>query len=103
MGAAIRHATRRLEEAPSRVRLLLIISDGFPNDTDYRQVYAIEDTRRAIFEAQSKKIYVRAITVDISPDSRLDDLYGHFHHNVISDVRQLPDRLLRIYGALTRQ
>ena len=103
MGAAIRHATRRLEEAPSRVRLLLIISDGFPNDTDYRQVYAIEDTRRAISEAQSRKIYVRAITVDISPDSRLDDLYGHFHHNVISDVSQLPDRLLRIYGALTRQ
>ncbi|MFO7666500.1 MAG: VWA domain-containing protein [Desulfobacterales bacterium] len=103
MGAAIRHATRRLEEAHSKVRLLLIISDGFPNDTDYRQVYAIEDTRRAISEAQSGKIYVRAITVDISPDSRLDDLYGHFHHNVISDVRQLPDRLLRIYGTLTRQ
>lgn len=103
MGAAIRHATRRLEEAPSRARLLLIVSDGFPNDTDYRQVYAIEDTRRAISEAQSGKIYVRAITVDISPDSRLDDLYGHFHHNVISDVSQLPDRLLRIYGALTRQ
>ncbi|MBU1713848.1 MAG: VWA domain-containing protein, partial [Proteobacteria bacterium] len=103
MGAAIRHATRQLEKVPSRVRLLLVISDGFPNDTDYKQVYAIEDTRRAIFEAQSKKIYVRAITVDISPDSRLDDLYGHFHHNVISDVCQLPDRLLRIYGTLTRQ
>ncbi len=103
MGAAIRHATRRLEEAPSRARLLLIISDGFPNDTDYRQVYAIEDTRKAISEAQSGNIYVRAITVDISPDSRLDYLYGHFHHNIISDVSQLPDRLLRIYGTLTRQ
>jgi hypothetical protein len=103
MGAAVRHAAHQLEKAPSKVRLLLIISDGFPNDNDYKQVYAIEDTRKAISEARSKKIYVRAITVDISPDSRLDDLYGHFHHNVISDVRRLPDRLLRIYGTMTRQ
>ena len=103
MGAAIRHATRQLEKTASKVRLLLIISDGFPNDTGYKQSYAIEDTRMAVFEAHSKKICVRAITVDAAPDSRLDDLYGHFHHNVISDVRELPDRLLRIYGTLTRQ
>ena len=103
MGAAIRHATRQLEKTTSKVRLLLIISDGFPNDTGYKQSYAVEDTRMAVFEAHSKKICVRAITVDAAPDSRLDDLYGHFHHNVISDVRELPDRLLRIYGTLTRQ
>ena len=103
MGAAIRHATRQLEKTASKVRLLLIISDGFPNDTGYKQSYAIEDTRMAVFEAHSKKICVRAITVDAAPDSRLDDLYGHFHHNVISDIRELPDRLLRIYGTLTRQ
>jgi len=103
MGAAIRHATRQLEKTASKVRLLLIISDGFPNDTGYKQNYAVEDTRMAVFEAHSKKIFVRAITVDAAPDSRLDDLYGQFHHNVISDVRELPDRLLRIYGTLTRQ
>ena len=103
IGAAIRHATRQLEKTASKVRLLLIISDGFPNDTGYKQNYAVEDTRMAVFEAHSKKIFVRAITVDAAPDSRLDDLYGHFHHNVISDVRELPDRLLRIYGTLTRQ
>jgi len=57
----------------------------------------------AVFEAHSKNICVRAITVDAAPDSRLDDLYGQFHHNVISDIRELPDRLLRIYGTLTRQ
>ncbi len=103
MGAAIRHSTARLEKTDSRARLLLIISDGFPNDTGYKQNYAVEDTRMAVFEAHSKKICVRAITVDAAPDSRLDDLYGHFHHNVISDVSELPDRLLRIYGTMTRQ
>ena len=44
----------------------------------------------------------RAITVNIVGDAKLDDLYGSFHHNVISDVRELPDKLLRLYSALTR-
>jgi nitric oxide reductase activation protein len=102
MGAAIRHAVRQLEMAPSRVRLLIILGDGFPNDLDYKQGYAVADTRRAVFEARSKDVYTHAITVNISGDPRLDDLYGNVRHTVISDVRELPGKLLRIYGALTR-
>jgi nitric oxide reductase NorD protein len=102
MGAAIRHATRHLEKISSKVRLLIILSDGFPNDLDYKQNYATEDTRKAIFEARSKNIHAHAITVNFTGDPKLDDLYGNVHHNVISDVRELPDKLLRIYGTLTR-
>ena len=101
-GAAIRHATYRLEKNPSKVRLLLILGDGFPNDTGYKQSYAMEDTRRALFEARSKNIYAHSITVNLTGEPRLDDLYGKIHHNVISDVRELPDKLLRIYSSLTR-
>ena len=102
MGAAIRHATCQLENISSKVRLLIILSDGFPNDIDYKHKYAIEDTRKAIFEARSKNIFTHAITVHFAGDPKLDDLYGNVHHNVISDVRELPDKLLRIYGNLTR-
>ena len=102
MGAAIRHATCQLEKISSKVRLLIILSDGFPNDIDYKHRYAIEDTRKAIFEARSKNIFTHAITVHFAGDPKLDDLYGNVHHNVISDVRELPDKLLRIYGSLTR-
>lgn len=102
MGAAIRHATAQLEKYPSKVRLLIILGDGFPNDTGYKQVYAIEDTCKAIFEARSKNIFAHAITVNLTGDSKLDDLYGKVHHNVISDVGELPDKLLRIYSGLTR-
>jgi len=101
-GAAIRHAAFQLEKRPSKVRLLLVMGDGFPNDTGYKQDYAIEDTRRALFEARSKNIYAHSITVNLAHDARLDDLYGKIHHNVISDVRELPDKLLRIYSSLTR-
>jgi nitric oxide reductase NorD protein len=102
MGAAIRHAYRQLEKADSKVRLLIILGDGFPNDVGYKHHYAIEDTRKAIFEGRSKNIFTHAITVHFAGDPKLDDLYGNVHHNVISDVRELPDKLLHIYGSLTR-
>ncbi len=102
MGAAIRHATAQLEKIPSKVRLLIIIGDGFPNDVDYKKDYAIADTRQAILEGRSKNIYAHALTVNITQDSKLDELYGNVHHNVIADIRELPDKLPRIYSSLTR-
>ena len=102
MGAAIRHAVSELEKIPAKVRILMTIGDGFPNDVGYKQGYAIADTRKAVHEAQSKQIYFRAITVNIAGDPKLDDLYGPFNHNVISDIRELPDKLLWIYSAMTK-
>ncbi len=102
MGGAIRHATCQLEKMAAKVRLLIILGDGFPNDVDYKRDYAIRDTSKAIFEAHSKDIYTHAITVNMASDPKLDDLFGDVRHNVISDVSELPDKLLRIYGGLTR-
>ncbi|MFP4446302.1 MAG: hypothetical protein ACLFPD_08665, partial [Desulfosudaceae bacterium] len=59
------------------------------------------DTRRALLEARAKNISVHSITVNIAGDSALDELYGRMSHSVISDVRELPSKLLRIYGRLT--
>jgi hypothetical protein len=102
MGAAIRHATTLFETVPASVRLMVILGDGFPNDVDYKREYAIADTRKAIGEALSRGIHTHAVTVNMQYDARLDDLYGNVHHNVISDVRELPAKLVRIYGSLTR-
>ncbi|CAA0095887.1 Uncharacterised protein [Halioglobus japonicus] len=55
MGAAIRHAAAQLGERPNRHRLLQILSDGKPSDSDYYEGrYAIEDTQRAIMDAQRR-------------------------------------------------
>ncbi|MEE4609288.1 MAG: VWA domain-containing protein [Desulfobacteraceae bacterium] len=102
MGAAIRHATEQLAAQPARVRLLIVLGDGFPNDVDYKGDYAVADTRQAIGEARAKGIFAHAITVNLPAEARLDDLYGAVHHTLIGQVRELPDRLLRIYGRLTR-
>jgi nitric oxide reductase NorD protein len=103
MGAAIRHAVVRLAAAPARVRLMIVVSDGFPNDLGYKAEYAIADTRRAVQEARAREVHVKAITVNIGSDPRLDDLYGRVHHHVIADVRDLPDKLLQLYGTLTKR
>ncbi|MGD9009887.1 MAG: hypothetical protein PVG41_18315 [Desulfobacteraceae bacterium] len=102
MGAAVRHAAAQLQDVSSRVRLMIVLSDGFPNDVGYKSDYAIADTCRAVQEARARNFHVKAITVNIGSDPRLDDLYGRFHHHVIEDVTELPDKLLRLYGLLTR-
>lgn len=102
MGAAIRHAAGKFDFVSSKVRLMIILSDGFPNDVDYKNDYAIKDTRKAISEVHAKNIYVHSITVNLAQYSKLDDLYGDVNHSVISDVGELPDKLLRIYSGLTR-
>ncbi len=102
MGAAIRHAAGQLAAVSARVRLLMLVSDGFPNDLGYKAQYAIADTRRAVQEARARHVHVKAITVNIGSDPLLDDLYGRVHHHVIGEVSELPDKLLRLYGMLTR-
>ena len=52
MGAAIRHVTAALGREHTSRRLLLILSDGKPNDVDvYEGRYGVEDTRQAVAEA----------------------------------------------------
>ena len=104
MGAAIRHAASIFDSISSKIRLLIVLGDGYPNDLDYKKDYAIEDTCRAISELRSRHIHVHAITVNMNPEdnSRLDSLYGEIHHNVIANVLELPEKLWRIYGAITR-
>jgi nitric oxide reductase activation protein len=101
-GAALRHAIGTLSKRPSKVRILILLSDGYPNDTGYKRDTAVSDVQKAVSEAKSKNIHVRPITVSISADKDLDTLYSNLHHNIIYNVRQLPDTLWRIYRALTR-
>jgi hypothetical protein len=102
MGAAIRHAAGQLARAPARVRLLIVLSDGFPNDSGYKGAYAVADTRQALAELSARHIRFHALTINLPADPKLDELYGRTRHHVISDVCELPERLLRVYGALTR-
>lgn len=102
IGAAIRHAVSTLETISAKVRLLITLGDGYPNDLGYKGTYAVADTRKAIAEARFKGIHVRPITVNLDANENSDSLYDSLHHNIISDVQDLPNKLWRIYSDFTK-
>ena len=102
LGAVIRHATRLLERRPSRIRLLVLLSDGRPYDVDYGDaVYAVEDTRRALWEGRRKGISFFCITVDKKSRDYLPYMYGESNYILIENLDTLPTMLPLIYKRLT--
>ena len=103
MGFAVRHATHLLGEVDARRRLLIVISDGKPDDcTDkYRGPYGIEDSRRALLEALRAGVRPFCITVDKEARDYLPHLYGAAHYTVVDDVARLPYKVADIYRKLT--
>lgn len=102
MGASIRQATQILEQQASQQRLLLIISDGKPNDIDhYEGRYGIEDTRKAILEAKHLGLQPFCITIDEEGSDYLPYLFGDQGFSVIKDITRLPSLLPKLYLNLT--
>ncbi len=102
MGAAIRHATRLLACESASRRLLLILTDGKPNDLDlYEGRYGIEDTRQAVLEARRAGLVPFCVTIDDEGAEYLPHLFGAGHFVVIRDPSELPRRLPRLYARLT--
>jgi nitric oxide reductase NorD protein len=102
MGAAIRHAAQLLAREPAARRLLLILTDGKPNDLDlYEGRYGIEDTRQAVLEARRAGLVPFCVTIDDEGAEYLPHLFGTGHFVVIRDPSELPRRLPRLYARLT--
>ena len=102
LGAALRHVAWRLSRERSRVRLLLLLSDGKPNDEDeYEGRYGIEDTRRAVAEARLERLSVFCLTIDREGPSYLPRLFGARGYAVAAKVAELPERLSDLYRSIT--
>lgn len=103
MGAAIRQAAAILAEQPASRRLLLIITDGKPNDLDlYDSRYGIEDTRMAVHEARRLGLTPFCVTIDREAGAYLPYLFGPAGFCVIRKPDELPRRLPLLYVQLTR-
>ncbi|MBK8917028.1 MAG: VWA domain-containing protein [Betaproteobacteria bacterium] len=104
MGAALRQASSILAEQAAGRRLLLIITDGKPNDLDlYDSRYGIEDTRMAVFEARRLGLTPFCVTIDREAGAYLPYLFGPAGFCVIRKPEELPRRLPLLYVQLTRQ
>jgi nitric oxide reductase NorD protein len=106
MGPAIRHAIRKLERQEARIKILLLLSDGYPQDYDYgkdrkSKDYGIQDTMMALREAHMKGMQTFCITVDPSGHDYLREMCPDHNYLVIEDIASLPDELPKIYRSLT--
>jgi hypothetical protein len=102
LGAAIRHANGILARQSSRIRLLILLSDGRPYDIDYGDAdYAVEDTRRALWEGRKKGVNSFCITVDKKSRDYLPHMFGEANYTLIDNIETLPVRLPLIYKRLT--
>ena len=79
----------------ARHRLLLMLSDGKPNDVDeYEGRYGAEDMRQAVTEARLQGIQPFCLTVDRQAASYLPGVFGVHQYALLSRPELLPSALL---------
>ena len=102
MGPAIRHLTGILKNVRARTKLMIILSDGKPNDFDlYEGKYGIEDIRKAVLEARAFGIQSYCITVDTEAREYLPTIFERGNFLVLEDIQSLPQKLVGMYRRLT--
>lgn len=103
MGAAIRYAAARLAGRPNRHRLLLVLTDGKPNDTDhYEGRFAVEDTRMAVREARREGLTVFGVTIDAEARQYFPAIFGRSGYAIVTRPSGLANALPLLYRQLIR-
>jgi nitric oxide reductase NorD protein len=102
LGPPIRHTIGLLGAVPARVRLLMLLSDGRPNDFDaYGGEYGIADTRKALLEARGRSIRTFCLTIDAEAREYMPRLFGPDNYVTLANVATLPRKLPDLYRRLT--
>jgi nitric oxide reductase activation protein len=106
MGPAIRHAIHKFASQEARVKLLLLLSDGYPQDFDYgkdrkSKEYGIQDTTMALHETRWQGIQTFCLTVDPAGHEYLRAMCPDQHYLVLEDIGSLPKELPKVYRNLT--
>jgi nitric oxide reductase NorD protein len=103
VGAAIRHVTSALGRERASRRLLLILSDGKPNDVDvYEGAYGVEDTRQAVAEAHLQGVTTFCLTVDREAPRYAGRIFGPSGFAVLRRTDQLPSVMVEVLRRLVQ-
>lgn len=106
MGAAIRHALLKLRHVPAATRVLIVVSDGYPEDRDYGpdprdDAYGIADTAQALKEAERAGVTAYCVTIDPAGHDYLRRMCAPGRYRVIGEIEALPGALADLYRELT--
>jgi nitric oxide reductase NorD protein len=100
-GAAVRHASALLSREPARHRLLLVLTDGKPNDVDhYAGRHGIQDTRQAVAEARLQGLVPFCLTVDREAPAYMPSIFGPCGYAVLRRQDLLPAILVEVVRRL---
>jgi len=105
MGPAIRHATHKLDQYDAKVKILIMVSDGRPQDHGYgrdrtEKEYAVHDTKQALNEAKRIGVTPFLITVDKEGHDYLKQMCDDIGYEVVDNIESLPRRLPTLYRHL---
>ena len=108
MGPAIRHTVAKLNEYDAKIKLLIMVSDGRPQDHGYgrdrtEKEYAVHDTHQALVEAKQVGVTPFLITVDKEGHDYLKEMCDDVGYEVVSDIESLPRRLTSLYRVLATE
>ena len=107
MGPAIRHSLEKLKDIACRVKILVLLSDGFPQDVDYgtdrrSATYGIQDTMMALREADRAGVLTFCLTIDKAGHDYLREMCAPSRYMVLEDVASLPTELPKVYQRYIR-
>ncbi len=104
LGAAIRHVSAQLAEEGATRRLLLVLTDGKPNDLDhYEGQHGIEDSRMAVREARALGQAMHGVIVDADGQDWFARIFGRAGFTLLPRPERLPRALPEIYQTLTME
>lgn len=93
-GLPIRMCCEMLASRPEDVKLMIVISDGAPNDTGYRGKEAREDISKTVQEFRRKNLLIYGAAIDDDKDV-IQEIYGKGFLS-IENLNLLPKTLVRL-------
>jgi len=104
LGAAIRHVCMRLTNEPSVQKLLLVLTDGKPNDLDhYEGKHGVEDSRMAVREARRLGLVIHGVVIDEDGQDWFARIFERNGFTLLPRPERLMAALPKIYLSLTQE
>jgi nitric oxide reductase NorD protein len=104
LGAAIRHVSAHLAKETAARKLLIVLTDGKPNDLDhYEGQHGIEDSHMAVREARRAGQTLHGVIIDEDGQNWFARIFGRGGFSLLPNPARLTRALPDIYRQLTQE
>lgn len=104
LGAAIRHVSAQLATETAARKLLIVLTDGKPNDLDhYEGQHGIEDSHMAVREARRLGQTLHGVIIDEDGQDWFARIFGRGGFSLLPNPARLTRALPDIYRRLTQE